>query len=180
MLRDAKLPIIIGSGIPFLSYLAWLFYFSNAYPSLSPDPNNKTILHFVIGTSAIVASISLSCHMAFSMIYVKKLAEYLRKVQELNHRAQALTEDLSEVSNYHQELVQEIVKENDADRGDCAAKAKPSLNQISELAEEISLRVDKAAIEMQNLDSQIARSFRTKFQTKTKNERLWESAYYFR
>lgn len=178
MLRSYKISIIVGTGIPLLAYFSWVAYFSHSH-NLRDAATPDSVVTFAITTSAVVACISLLCHVSYCLYYIGKLNTTMSHLHEMNSRVQALAEDLSDVTNYNLELVADIVKAAERDPA-CADKARPSLSRINELAEEMSLRADKAAIAVERVDGQIKRlTLQPRLKT-SKLARLWESAYYYR
>jgi len=178
MLRSYKVSIVIGTGIPLLAYFSWVAYFSRTHrllDTMTPD----SVVNFAITTSAVVACISLICHVTYCLYYVRKLNVTMNHLHDMNSRVQALSEDLSDVTNYNLELVADIMKAAENDPV-CADKARPPLRRISELAEEMSLRADKAAIAIERVDGQIKRLIPQPRTKTSKLARLWESAYFYR
>lgn len=178
MLRSYKISIVVGTGIPLLAYFSWVAYFSHTHTllnTMTPD----SVVNFAITTSAVVACISVICHVGYCLYYIKKLNTTMSHLHEMNSRVQALAEDLSDVTNYNMELVSDIMKTAENDPA-CANKARPSLTRIGELAEEMSLRADKAAIAIERVDGQIKRLIPQPDLKTSKLVRLWESAYYYR
>lgn len=157
MLRSYKVSIVVGTGIPLLAYFSWVAYFSHTHALLdtaTPD----SVVNFAIATSAVVACISLLCHVGYCLYYIKKLSSTMNHLHEMNSRVQALAEDLSDVTNYNLELVADIMK---------AAESDP-------------VCADKAAIAIERVDGQIKRLIPQPRLKTSKLARLWESAYYYR
>ncbi|MFM6927649.1 MAG: hypothetical protein ACKOX6_04255 [Bdellovibrio sp.] len=178
MLRSYNVSIVVGAGIPILAYFSWVAYFSYTH-SLLDTANPDTVVNFAITTSAIGACISLVCHVGYCTYYIRKLNTTMNRLHEMNSHVQALSEDLSEVTNYNLELVTEVMNAAERDPA-CTKKAGPALRRITELAEEMSLRADKAAIAIDRVDGQIKRLVPRTGNKTSKLARLWESAYYYR
>ncbi|MDG0817879.1 hypothetical protein [Bdellovibrio svalbardensis] len=181
MLKNSKTPIIIGTSIPLTGYLLWLVFFTQQYHGLKDLADKDAILNFVVVTSAVMACFSLIVHIGFALFFTNKLADSLIEIQNLNERIQGLTEDLSEIANYNQNQVSEVIS-NISIADPRAAKAHSNLNILNEAAEEMSIRADKTAFEIQRLDNRIKSFFAEDANPKTRGKlsRKWESAYFFK
>lgn len=180
MLKKSGLFMMLILGIPLFGYLAWLSWAGSLYFRLPEGDFDKYHLRSALVASILISSVVFSAHVFCFVLYKRRFKMALQNIEALNSRAQGMSDDLVEVASYHHEQILKMISQVKTD-DPCSTPATQLLQALRDAAEELSIRADKTAIDIQRLNSGLSVFYRDGARRPTSTRvRSYESAYNYR
>lgn len=179
MLKRTKLFSAIVVGIPLMGYFSWMGFNLHEYALAPAGSPIRHVIFFGVISSVAFAIPSVLAHVLYVKYATNKYLKAIKEVQLMSERVQGMSEDLVEVASYHYDQIQKVSGQlrHDDPIND---KAVLVMRALRDAAEELSIRADKTAFDIQCLDKKLQTFFIQPSKRTSARIRSFESSFYYR
>lgn len=178
-MKKTKLFNAITVGIPLVGYLSWMSLRLYEYAHLPSDSPSRNAIFLGIASSVAIAIPSVLAHVLYVRHVTKKYLKSMTEVQLMSERVQGMSEDLVEVASFHYDQIQRVsgqLRHEDP----ANERAVVVMRALRDAAEELSIRADKTAFDIQRLDKKLQTFFVNPSKKSSSRVRSFESSFYYR